>query len=330
MSNLHKSLRNSIPSIFAVVANPYLRMAATVAVFVVAAGTAFSAEPSARYPAARRVVAIGDLHGDLVATFDALRLVGAIDEDWNWIGGELVVVQTGDQLDRGDQEQKIVDRFEELATEARAHGGAVHVLNGNHELMNVALDLRYVTPEGFADFEDATTVGKLDSTLAAHEPEQRARVAAFRPGGAYARRLASRPIAVIVGRTLFVHGSIDIENVSYGLGRINAEAQRWLLGEGPQPDWVNGEHSPVWSRRFSDEVDDEDCEILAEVLDRLMVDRMVVGHTVQEEGINSYCGPRVWCVDVGMAAAYGGRVEALEIVGDDVRVIHVADTAGVR
>ena len=34
-----------------------------------------------RFPAARRIVAIGDLHGDLDATRRALRLAGAIDEE---------------------------------------------------------------------------------------------------------------------------------------------------------------------------------------------------------------------------------------------------------
>jgi hypothetical protein len=271
------------------------------------------------------VVALGDLHGDLGAATEAFRLAGAIDENWNWIGGDLVVVQTGDQLDRGDDEQEILDRLEILSAEARAAGGAVHVLNGNHELMNVALDLRYVTPGGYADFEDAVPVGDLDSTLAAHEPEHRARVAAFRPGGPYAVRLASRPVALIVGRSLFVHGSLDPVNVAYGLERINAEARDWLLGDGPEPEWVKGEHSPVWSRRFSDEVDDEDCEVLGEVLDGLDVDRIVVGHTVQEEGINSYCGRRIWCIDVGMATAYGGPVQALEILGDEVRILRAEE-----
>ncbi len=34
-----------------------------------------------------RVVAIGDLHGDLEAARSALRLAGAIDEQDQWIGG---------------------------------------------------------------------------------------------------------------------------------------------------------------------------------------------------------------------------------------------------
>jgi hypothetical protein len=39
------------------------------------------------HPAAERVVAIGDIHGDLDATRRALRLAGAIGEQDTWTGG---------------------------------------------------------------------------------------------------------------------------------------------------------------------------------------------------------------------------------------------------
>src|SRR5690606_21517740 len=103
----------------------------------------------ARLPAPARLVAIGDLHGDLEATRDVLRLAGAIDDRDHWVGGELVVVQTGDQVDRGDDDRAILDLFERLREEARSSGGAVHVLNGNHETMNAAGDFRYVTDGSF-------------------------------------------------------------------------------------------------------------------------------------------------------------------------------------
>src|SRR3954449_8945947 len=41
-----------------------------------------------------RIVAIGDLHGDLGGARAALKAAGAIDDSDKWIGGELVVVQT--------------------------------------------------------------------------------------------------------------------------------------------------------------------------------------------------------------------------------------------
>src|SRR5690606_24472494 len=87
-------------------------------------------------PSAPRVVAIGDLHGDLEATRKALRLAGAIDAKDRWVGGALVVVQTGDAIDRGDDDRAILDLLERLSREAKQAGGALYALSGNHEVMN--------------------------------------------------------------------------------------------------------------------------------------------------------------------------------------------------
>lgn len=272
-----------------------------------------------RHAAPERIVAIGDLHGDLSAARAALRLAGAIDSADAWIGGDMVVVQTGDVLDRGDEEEAILDLLSRLAREAAEAGGAVFALNGNHELMNSYLDYRYVTEGGWADFEDAVDPEPLDSLLAAMEPHQRARVAAFRPGGEFALRLAEQNTFVIVGNTLFTHGGVLPEHVDMGLGEMNDAIRSWLRGETPQPEWIRGPLSPVWNRLYSDEPALAACDTLGMVLDGLGVDRLVVGHTVQEAGITSYCGARAWCVDVGMAEHYGGRPEVLEIRGDAVR-----------
>ena len=48
--------------------------------------------PSA-LPAAPRVVAIGDLHGDLQKTRRAFRLAQLVDSEDRWTGGSTVVVQ---------------------------------------------------------------------------------------------------------------------------------------------------------------------------------------------------------------------------------------------
>ena len=275
-----------------------------------------------RFPPVERIVAIGDLHGDLAATRRALRLAGAIDEDDRWIGGRLVVVQTGDQTDRGGDEPEITELLSRLSVEARRAGGAVHVLNGNHELMNVDLDFRYVTDEGFRDFEGLAEVDPSDPALMALPAERRARAAAFRPGGPWARILAGRNVAVLVGDSLFVHGGILPEHVEYGLERMNAEMRAWLRGESPRPEWSRGSDSPIWSRHFSDGVDPAEEPVLTEVLDGLGAQRMIVGHTIQEGGIASFAEGRVWCIDVGMAAHYGDRpVQVLEIRGETVRVL---------
>ena len=270
---------------------------------------------------AGRIVALGDLHGDLAGTRQALRLGGAIDEADHWIGGELVVVQTGDQLDRGDDEQEILELLARLQIEAEAAGGALHLLNGNHELMNSRLDFRYITEGGFVDFEDAVEIGEPDSLVLAHEPAQQARVVAFRPGGPFAKMLAERPVVLIIDGNVFVHGGVLPMHLDYGLDRINAEVSNWLLGQGEPPEFIHTRNSPTWTRNYSDEVGDDDCRQLDEVLDRLGAARMIVGHTVQDDGIGSYCDDRVWCIDAGMSEYYGSRIEVLEINGDQINVL---------
>ena len=47
----------------------------------------------AEHESARRLVAVGDLHGDYGKTQRALRLAGLIDATDHWAGGDTVLVQ---------------------------------------------------------------------------------------------------------------------------------------------------------------------------------------------------------------------------------------------
>lgn len=42
----------------------------------------------------RRIVALGDLHGDLENTLEILKFSNIIDQDNHWIGGDAIFVQT--------------------------------------------------------------------------------------------------------------------------------------------------------------------------------------------------------------------------------------------
>jgi hypothetical protein len=275
-----------------------------------------------RYPSAERIVAIGDLHGDLAATRTTLRLAEVTDNEDRWVGGATVLVQTGDQLDRGDDELEILDLLEDLTVQARAAGGAVHVLNGNHELMNVKQDLRYVTLGGFLDFlptpvADPQTVEPQVVVEAVHE-----RLKACKPGRPFAMRLVDRNVIAIVGDTVFVHGGVLPHVVDYGIERLNQEARDWIRGDRQYPpEILLPSDGPVWSRHYSDDPDGEDCRLLEEVLDDLDARRMVVGHTVQDEGISPACGDMVWRIDIGLARHYGGSPAVLEIEDASIRVI---------
>jgi len=275
--------------------------------------------PPTAVDAAARVVAIGDVHGDLDATRTALTLAGAIDEQDAWAGGELVVVQTGDQIDRGDDDRLILDWFEQLADEAHDAGGAVYALSGNHEVMNVELDLRYVSDGGLAAFADIE-YDPEDHELADLPEEQRGRAAAFRPGGPYALLLAGRNVVQVVGAVVFVHGGVLPYHAEYGIESINTETQAWMRGETDQPAVIDGSEAPIWTRNYSEDPDEGDCETLDEALAILGASTMVVGHTRHDE-ITSACDGKVWMIDVGMAAYYEGTPAVLEIQGGEFLVL---------
>lgn len=281
---------------------------------------AASLSPRLRRPTPDRLVAIGDIHGDLDHLKRALRLGGATDASDRWIGGKLVVVQTGDEIDRGDDDRAILDFVEDLKKQATAAGGEFLALLGNHGIMNASFDFRYVTPGGFAAFSRFD--GGPSKLAADVPPEARGRAAAFSPGGPYAKLLAQRPVVAEVGDTVFVHGGILPKHVAYGLDRMNDELDAWLTGTRPgPPSIVVAEDGPVWTRAYSAEDAAPDCSDLAVALARLGARRMVVGHTVQRQGANDACGGAVWRIDVGLSHYFGGPIQVLEIRADTVSVL---------
>jgi hypothetical protein len=257
-----------------------------------------------RRPAPKRLVAIGDLHGDLGGMRSALRAAGAIDDHDAWIGGDLVVVQTGDILDRGDDERAMVDLVTKLEGEARAAGGELIALVGNHELMNAAGDFRYVTRAGRADFDGD-------------------RAKELGPGGIYAKRFAQHDVVAIVGDTVFSHAGVLGDWVQH-VDDANLSARCWLDGQAGDatdpPAVLTAQDSPVWTRAAGGE--SIDCAQLQASLTALGVKRMVVGHTVQPH-VSSLCDGALWRIDVGLAKEYGGPIEVLEIA-PTVEVLHGA------
>ena len=206
--------------------------------------------------AGQRVVALGDIHGDVDALAAILRSAGLVDANRHWSGGSAVVVQTGDILDRGDQPREVLDFLMELENQAAKSGGRVIALLGNHEFMNAVGDLRYVTPAGFREFsgKDSAQVrsrayrqysewakhhgrkpgGALESEAEWNERhpegfiEQRELMS---PSGKYGPWLRQRPAVAQVGDVIFVHGGIspalDITGVAELNERIRSELRNF-------------------------------------------------------------------------------------------------------
>ncbi|KAF9415625.1 hypothetical protein BGZ94_010450, partial [Podila epigama] len=77
-----------------------------------------------------RIVAIGDIHSDIKAAVDVLRLANLIDANENWIGGKDTLVSTGDLVDRGHDTIAVYKLFQKLRPQAAAAGGEIVNLLG--------------------------------------------------------------------------------------------------------------------------------------------------------------------------------------------------------
>jgi hypothetical protein len=290
--------------------------------------------PHARATATGRILAIGDIHGDIQKLLDCLFIAGLIAQDADgirWVGDDATVVQLGDVLDRGDAEISTVLLIRELDKQARLFGGAFHMLNGNHESLNVAGDFRYVTPGAF--WESAMAAG-LDEVEArkSNDAVLQARWALYQPGGVMAKELSQNPTVLIVNdEIVFAHGGLLPHHVEYGIQRINDEVARWMRGadctdgSSPTPPFtaMGDSNSVMWNRTFGKErcspYDRMHMKMqLDATLDRLGAKAMVVGHTPQMSGLNAECNGRIWRVDVGMSSGVlGAEAQVLEFSKDE-------------
>ena len=108
--------------------------------------------PAVHAGAQPRVVAIADSHGGYAEFTAILQRVGLIDANRQWIGGSAVFVQTGDVIDRGPGSRDCMDLLRSLELQAPKQNGRVIPLLGNHEVMNIMGDLRYVVPQDYQAF----------------------------------------------------------------------------------------------------------------------------------------------------------------------------------
>lgn len=94
--------------------------------------------------AQKRRIVVGDIHGELEGFREILRNAGLIDSKDNWSGGDCILIQTGDVIDRGPYSLEAIDLLKKIQKEAPDAKGEVIRLCGNHELMLLQNNFSYV------------------------------------------------------------------------------------------------------------------------------------------------------------------------------------------
>ncbi len=208
---------------------------------------AIVAQPAWHFSGVERFVAVADIHGAYAAFETILRDTGLIDDAANWSGGADHLVVVGDVLDRGPDSRRALDLIMALEQQAGDAGGGVHLVLGNHELMNLTGDLRYVAPGEYAAFaEDETpqmrgsAIERLMNDTAGNDTGDELRAAfdaryppgffahreAFSPSGTYGSWLLEQPFLVVIDDWAFVHGGL-----SGASGDLLPEALNQRLGQ---------------------------------------------------------------------------------------------------
>lgn len=203
-----------------------------------------------RWTGVERVVAVSDPHGAYDALVKTLQNAAVVDEDQHWAGGKTHLVITGDLLDRGAESRKIMDLVIALEAQAPESGGMVHLTLGNHEVMNLVGDLRYVSAGEYAAFASDESpdererwfdifrqqrTDEVEAALRAEFDESRpagfyAHRQAFRSDGRYGSWLLSKPVMVVINDTTYVHGGLSPVVAEYDLDGLNAELRSQVAG----------------------------------------------------------------------------------------------------
>ena len=269
-------------------------------------------------PLPERIAAVSDVHGNLDGLLELLRAHCVIDahSDWSFGTGHLVVA--GDVFDRGTRVAASFWLLRQLEVQARAAGGAVHVLLGNHEAGALRGDARYIHPA--LEKAQKDLLGLDQETL-------------YGPAWELGRWLRSLPVLLKLGPILFAHGGpspelaadekdLDAFNAAVrealDVGRRSGDParERWpparTSPDKPATPRLLGRASPIWYRGLLPGAEKKqpsaDDGQVARLLATFQVRLIVVGHTPQSRGITAYRSGTVHAIDAELQEGRSGQI----------------------
>lgn len=263
---------------------------------------AFNTVKSESVDGVSRILALSDIHGEYEYFVEILQNSRVIDSARHWIWGDGHLVIAGDIFDRGDKVNECLWLVYQLEQEANLAGGAVHFVIGNHELMVMRDDFRYVNEKYLEGIARRSRINYGDLYGVNFE---------------LGRWLRTKHTIVRINRILFMHGGISPALVDSGftLSEINNRIREILstpsaeLLFNPRSRFLTSSLGPLWYRGFHYEVENRyqqsSSEDITNALSHFDADAIVVGHT----GVDSVSG------------LYDNRVFALDIPFEDIHCI---------
>jgi len=264
------------------------------------------------YSGSDKILSVSDIEGEFAGFRKLLLDAGVIDKQYRWTFGKGNLLVAGDLFDRGHEVTQYLWLLYKLEQEAIAKGGYVHIILGNHEIMNLVGDFRYVEP---MYKESAHVAGLSYKDFYAGNTE-------------LGRWLRSKNTVEKIGGVLILHGGISPEVLrkQISLEAINVLCRKYYgLAHSAIPDSAAlffGEDALFWYRGYFLDPKATEAEVES-TLKFYQCSKILVGHDIVEHVTSLYRG-KVIGLDVD---THKGNSEALLIIkGKYYRV----DNTGVK
>jgi len=297
-----------------------------------------------------RIVAVGDVHGDLVQFTGVLRSAGLVDRDNNWTGGKTHLVQNGDLLDRGPESRKLIELLMKLEKQSRGAGGEVHSLIGNHETMNLYGDWRYVSAADYASYKTEDSEALRDKAYKQHLEELRhnpqtesmqpddayrkkwdtthplgffERQAYFSANGAGGKWIRGHNAVIKINDMIFLHGGISPKYAKLSVRKFNDEVSKEVRDFSKLEGGVAmDQDGPLWYRGLAQGDENELAPHVTSVLEHLGAKYIVIGHTPTRGMVLPRFGGQVLMIDVGLSQFYGAHTACLLVEDGKPTALH--------
>ena len=252
----------------------------------------------------KKLLALSDIEGNFGAFRKLLQANKVIGEDLNWTFGDGHLVLTGDFFDRGQQVTEVLWFIYYLEEKAKAGGGYVHFILGNHEIMNLSGDLRYLNQKYF---DNSKLLDQQYVTLYDENSE-------------LGRWLRTKNIVEKIGDILFAHGGISgyINRMNTSIPDINTLAQPYYADStykyaDQRSDVIFSDFGPFWYRGYYVKNDPAIPLQIDSTLSQFGVKHIITGHSIVADTISVWYNGKLLNTDVHHAA---GKSEALLIEND--------------
>ncbi|MFB6454565.1 metallophosphoesterase [Chitinophaga sp. Hz27] len=237
--------------------------------------------------APEKLFILSDIEGEFDAGRKLLIAGGIIDDKYNWTFGKGHLVIAGDLFDRGTKVLPWIWLLYTLEDKATAAGGQVHVILGNHDVMQMAGDFRYTDARYF---KHAWLMQKDLKQLFGTETE-------------LGRWLRSKNVIEKIGDLLVMHGGMSPEILTkqLSLTQINDAVRPWLgtprkqIPEAAQVFFTAT--SPFWFRGYFNDKPTPETTVDS-TLQQYNCKHIIVGHTITDTTIVNRYNGKVIGVDV--------------------------------